>query len=77
MYKYKEFWLASDLIDFLNKNKIPKENILKIEMVYNAFVLIYYKEETGTETDTKNVDEIFSDMKAEMEKVFNTESEVK
>lgn len=71
MYKYKEFYITSDLVDFLNENKIPRENIIKIGMIYNVWTLVYYTEETGTET----VSDVFDNIKTDIERVFNLERE--
>lgn len=80
MYKCMEFYLTRDLIDFLNENKIPRENVIKIGMIYNVWTLVYYTDETGK----ANIDDamaftskpLFSDMRTEVEKMFgNIESE--
>ena len=62
MYKYKEFYITSDLVDFLNENKIPRENIIKIGGKYNMWTLVYYIEEPDTESVSDAPDSMEKDV---------------
>lgn len=43
MYNWKHFWLMSELIEFMNKEKIKKEDIIKID-TEDSIMLIWRNE---------------------------------